>query len=300
MGSFDSGKASLRETFPPLKMTGSCGYVDTVCNLKLSECPDPSGTEPIDMPLAAIVGIWLLLAPPSGGASGPAMYVAQAASSGQDSQSGSAQPQPAAPNSENKPAPAAEQNPAKAGSQEETAKPGQESQPSQTETPPAPPPSSAQPETTQPAPVPEQPKAEEPKATTKSVPTKSKAGTSKTARHRKRKSAVHASGSTTSTAPRKKVVRNGSTNDPTVQLSPGLSQQQASSQRQNTDQLLVSTEANLKKVAGRQLSASQQESADQIRQYARQANAAVAAGDVERGHNLAVKAHLLSEELVRH
>ena len=152
----------------------------------------------------------------------------------------------------------------------------------------------------QPAPVPEQPKAEEPKAPIKSVPTKSKTGTSKTARHRKRKSAVHASGSTTSTAPKKKVVRNGSTNDPTVQLSPGLSQQQASSQRQNTDRLLASTDANLKKLADRQLTASQKDTADQIRQYAQQAKAAVAAGDLERGHNLAVKAHLLSEELVKH
>lgn len=250
------------------------------------------------MPLAAIVGIWVLLVPPAGGSSSPALYVAQAASSAQDSQSSPPQPQPTESKSENKQAP--EQNPPKTGSQDETAKPAEESQPSQTETPPAPPPSSAQPETTQPAPVPEQPKAEEPKAPTKSVPTKSKTGASKTARHHKRKSAVHASGSTTSTAPKKKVVRNGSTNDPTVQLSPGLSQQQASSQRKNTDQLLVSTEANLKKVAHRQLSASQQDTADQIRQYAQQARAAVAAGDVERGHNLAVKAHLLSEELVKH
>ena len=95
-------------------------------------------------------------------------------------------------------------------------------------------------------------------------------------------------------------MRNGSTDDPTIQLSPGLTQQQASSQRQNTDQLLASTDANLKKVADRQLTASQKDTADQIRQYAQQAKAAVAAGDLERGHNLAVKAHLLSEELVKH
>jgi len=59
------------------------------------------------------------------------------------------------------------------------------------------------------------------------------------------------------------------------------------------------TEENLKKIAGRQLSSGQQQTVSQIRQFVEQAKQAVAAGDAERGHNLAVKARLLSEELTK-
>ena len=111
-----------------------CIALIKVCDLEFEvKSRVTPGTEPIDMPLAAIVGIWVLLAPPVGGACDAAMYVAQAASSAQDSQSVPAQQPPAQSNSENKPSP--EQNPPKAGTQEESAKPSQESQPSQTETP---------------------------------------------------------------------------------------------------------------------------------------------------------------------
>jgi hypothetical protein len=55
----------------------------------------------------------------------------------------------------------------------------------------------------------------------------------------------------------------------------------------------------LKKAAGLQLNASQQEMASQIKQFMAQSKAALGAGDLERGHNLAMKAHLLSDELVK-
>ncbi len=99
--------------------------------------------------------------------------------------------------------------------------------------------------------------------------------------------------------PTKTVVRDGSTSDPAVQISPSLSEQQASHQRQNTTQLLATTDANLKKMSGRELSSGQQDTVNQIRKYMEQANAAVEAGDLERAHNLAFKAHLLSNELVK-
>jgi len=79
----------------------------------------------------------------------------------------------------------------------------------------------------------------------------------------------------------------------------GKGAEQASQQRSTTKQLLESTEENLKKVAGGQLSASQQEMVNQIRQFMEQSRAAVSAGDVQRGHNLALKARLLSDELVK-
>jgi hypothetical protein len=99
--------------------------------------------------------------------------------------------------------------------------------------------------------------------------------------------------------PRKRIVRRGSTTDPTIQFSPGLTQQQASAQRQNTSQLLAGTDANLKKVSIRQLTPAQQDAVNQIRRYMEQAKAADASGDLQRAHNLAFKAQLLSDELLR-
>jgi len=78
----------------------------------------------------------------------------------------------------------------------------------------------------------------------------------------------------------------------------GTTAEQASHQR-STEQLTAATEENLKKIEGRQLTASQQELVSQIKQFTEQSKAAVAAGDLEGGHNLAQKAHLLSEELVK-
>jgi len=99
-------------------------------------------------------------------------------------------------------------------------------------------------------------------------------------------------------SPPKKVVRNGGSEEPTIQLIGGSPAQQASRQR-STEQLTAATEENLKKIAERQLSPSRQEMVNQVKQFMDQSKIAVAAGDLERGHNLAQKAHLLSEELVK-
>ena len=102
----------------------------------------------------------------------------------------------------------------------------------------------------------------------------------------------------TKSGPTKTVVRNGGTSDPTVDLSPGMSPQQASNQTESTKQLLATSDANLKKITGRQLSPSQQDTVKQINNYMDQAKAAEKVGDVQRAHNLAVKASLLSADLV--
>ena len=99
--------------------------------------------------------------------------------------------------------------------------------------------------------------------------------------------------------PPKKIVRNGGTSEPEVQLTGGANAEQASHTRSTTEQLLGSAEENLKKISGRQLTSSQQEIVTQIHQFMAQSKVAVAAGDIERGHNLALKAHLLSDELVK-
>jgi hypothetical protein len=117
-----------------------------------------------------------------------------------------------------------------------------------------------------------------------------------TKKRRRRKPATTATAST----PGKKVVRNGGTTDPAVQLAPGVSDEQASRERQSTSQLLSTTDTNLKQISARQLSASQQESVSQIRKYMEQAKEAEASGDVQRAQNLASKALMLSDDLVKH
>jgi hypothetical protein len=101
------------------------------------------------------------------------------------------------------------------------------------------------------------------------------------------------------TPPPKTVVRNGSTDDPPVDLSakPGP---QASKQTEAAKQLLTSTEANLKKILGRQLSPSEQDTVKQIQTYMDQAKKATDDEDPQRAYNLAVKANLLSAELAGH
>jgi hypothetical protein len=101
---------------------------------------------------------------------------------------------------------------------------------------------------------------------------------------------------TAETGPTKTVVRNGSTTDATVSLSPGVSQQEANN-LQDTNQLLSKSEANLRELAGRQLSSAQQDTVKQIRNYMGEAKQAADGGDLQRAHNLAYKAELLSAEL---
>ncbi len=98
--------------------------------------------------------------------------------------------------------------------------------------------------------------------------------------------------------PRKVIVRNGGTSEPTVELKGKTSAEQASDQR-STEQLMALTEENLGKITSQPPSPSQQELANEIRQFMEQSKSAIAAGDPDRGHNLAIKAHLLSEELVK-
>jgi hypothetical protein len=63
--------------------------------------------------------------------------------------------------------------------------------------------------------------------------------------------------------------------------------------------MLGATEDNLKKMAGRQLTQSQQDMVSQIHQFVDQSKSAVEAGDLDRARTLAWKAQLLSEELTK-
>jgi len=74
---------------------------------------------------------------------------------------------------------------------------------------------------------------------------------------------------------------------------------QEARQRELTQQLLSSTDANLKGIT-RALTADERAMVDDIRNYMAQSRAAIADGDYIRANNLATKAHLLSDELIKH
>jgi hypothetical protein len=98
--------------------------------------------------------------------------------------------------------------------------------------------------------------------------------------------------------PPKKIVRNGGAEEPDIQLLGGTQAGKAASER-STEELTAATEENLKKISGRQLSSAEQETLAQIKQFMEQSKQAVAAGDAERGHDLAQKARLLSDEMIK-
>jgi hypothetical protein len=112
-------------------------------------------------------------------------------------------------------------------------------------------------------------------------------------------SSPEASSSSNNCPPSKVIVRQGGTSDPSIELAGGTAGTQASQQRNTANQMLGTTEENLKKIAGRQLSADQQEMLNQIRQFMDQSKAAVGDGDLDRARTLAWKAQVLSEELVK-
>jgi outer membrane biosynthesis protein TonB len=121
----------------------------------------------------------------------------------------------------------------------------------------------------------------------------------KTSKHRRTHRVVVPAGTPAEAGLTKKVVRNGGVDDPTVDLS-GLSQQQVDHQIELTNQLLANSDADLKKISGRQLNANEQDAVKQIKSYLEQARKAVNDRDGHRAHNLAVKANLLLAELVGH
>jgi hypothetical protein len=236
----------------------------------------------MNMYLAAILGLWLLANSPAAAVvslAQPVGLMRENEAQADTPQTGAPQEpapttQPATPAQET-PQPSQEPVPDKAGSEK--------SAPEQS--PPAPEP---------PAPTPTQ---EPQKAPPAALPKKPESTAKAAPKKRRRRKHVAAK---PDSAPEKKVVKNGGTADPAVQLAPGVSNEQASRQRQSTTQLLATTDTNLKQLASRQLSETQQDSVSQIRKYMEQAKAAEVAGDVQRAQNLASKALMLSDDLVKH
>lgn len=98
--------------------------------------------------------------------------------------------------------------------------------------------------------------------------------------------------------PAKIVVHQGGAIEPSIQLAGGPATGQAPDQKNAAIQMLGTTQENLKKISGRQLSSEQQDTVTQIQQFMQQSKAAAANGDADRARTLAWKAELLSEDLV--
>lgn len=114
---------------------------------------------------------------------------------------------------------------------------------------------------------------------------------------------ANAAPATTSTStncpPSKVIVKQGGTAEPSIQLAGGAGSKQTSQEADTAKQMLGTTEANLKQIAGKQLNSAEQDMVNQIRQFMAQSKAAAGDGDLDRARTLAWKAQVLSQELVK-
>lgn len=84
-----------------------------------------------------------------------------------------------------------------------------------------------------------------------------------------------------------------------VAIGPDISSAEAARDRQSTTHLLDTTENELKRVDSNNLSSDQQAMLTQIKTFISQSRKAITEGDYERASNLAKKAQLLTDELMK-
>lgn len=96
-----------------------------------------------------------------------------------------------------------------------------------------------------------------------------------------------------------RTVNEGGAPDSNVQISADVPRDAAAQQRQETSQLLDTTETNLRKIGSHTLNDGDQATMRQIRNYITQSRLAMQDGDLERAYNLATKANLLCNEMVK-
>ena len=99
--------------------------------------------------------------------------------------------------------------------------------------------------------------------------------------------------------PRRRIVKEGGTEETEVQLSEDMPHDVAMHRRATTSTLLSSTEENLKRISNHPLTTDQQNTVNQIRLFMEQSREAIKKSDVDRAHTLALKAHLLSDSLMK-
>jgi outer membrane biosynthesis protein TonB len=99
-------------------------------------------------------------------------------------------------------------------------------------------------------------------------------------------------------APKQEPPKAAAAPDSAVQITADVPRAAVQTQRQNTENLLHSSEGKLGHIA-RSLGESEQGMLRQAKNYIDQSNQALQAGDTERAYNLAVKASLLANELTK-
>lgn len=146
---------------------------------------------------------------------------------------------------------------------------------------------------------PEQPKTEPAQTQPKPKPRKNTSARSrKPAKPPEKPAEKTAPATATANAPRTVVPEGGTPQQQPPELTASISHDAAQHQRMTTNQLLDSTEFNLKSIS-RALNSDEQAIVSHIRSFEQQSRAATAEGDTERAYNLAMKAHLLSDELIK-
>ena len=101
-----------------------------------------------------------------------------------------------------------------------------------------------------------------------------------------------------SAKPPRIVIQEGSSAAAQGDITTAIAHDESTHRRLTTAQLLQSTEDNLRSLK-RTLSADEQATVAQIHDYMDQARQATSQDDLVRAHNLALKAHLLSDELAK-
>jgi outer membrane biosynthesis protein TonB len=164
-----------------------------------------------------------------------------------------------------------------------------------------PPPQQTAPTITQPQPPVQQPPVQPPPPPAQqqpSVTTTQPTQPPATATKPKPKHKRHVAKKPTEPQKNKTVVKEGGEPASSGQLAAGIPQDEATHQRQSTAQLRQASENTLRGL-NRQLSSDEQAMVQQVRAYLAQSRAADNDGDTERAYNLALKAHLLSDELTK-
>jgi hypothetical protein len=101
-------------------------------------------------------------------------------------------------------------------------------------------------------------------------------------------------------APKKIVVKEGGASETPTQVTPKIEPGKANYERQSTTGLIAAAEANLERLKDYRLSRDQKATVEQIRLFVKQAREANSAADFERAHTLALKARVLSDDLLPH
>jgi hypothetical protein len=96
------------------------------------------------------------------------------------------------------------------------------------------------------------------------------------------------------------VVPEGGAKEPPAQIAPGLAPDEAKRNRREAEQWLSATDVQLKELTNRHLSEPRQEVVSQVRNYQLGARSALKEGDLRRAHTLALKAHLLADDMIKH